>query len=105
MGESIIMIKHVGYDKDGKVLGVQCKEHNYDELPQKGLGKSFANVGLMEPVNIPASVGYNLAIWNHSKVEIERRAVELDAQMYWRELPSTKPSGEHSYQLWFAKKD
>ncbi len=98
------MIQFGGFDKNGEVVHVNCITHNYSDLPMKGLGKSMEAVGINEPVIIPQSAGLNNIIWGYSKAEIERRAYELNAEIYWMELPCLNASDETKIQMWFSFK-
>lgn len=103
------MVKFGGYDKEGKVIEIKCKEHKFSDLPMNGLTRSFDNIGLYEPVIIPISEGINLDIWMIAQARIKNRAEVLKAQINWTEIyPEILLAGccnvknEPKYLVWFS---
>jgi hypothetical protein len=96
------MIKFGGFDKNGRALHIACVTHSYSDLPMKELGKSMESVGIDEPVIIPQSAVLETIIWNYTKAEIDRRAYELKAEVFWMELPPQNTADERKVQMWFS---
>lgn len=99
-------MKHSGEDIIKQIGGenVVQKKHYYKDLPSKGLGRSFDDVGLDEPVIIPFAFETYDVIWESSIENMKQRASELDAEVLLQMLLSTGAGDYDKYKVWFKKK-
>ncbi len=97
----------LGFDENGNAIFEDAKIHRWEDLPMHGFGKSFKGVGLYEIVILPFYYNidefvWNSTIWEFTKYEIVKRAIELDAEYLIQEHFNAEKK-DFERILWFRK--
>jgi hypothetical protein len=78
--------------------------HYYDDLPYKGLGKNFDNVGLLEYIILSPVSLYYTELTSFTFRNMHQRAAILNADIHWMSIRGQNPNEADRMMIWFKAK-
>lgn len=92
-----------GYNRDGTVNFQEVEAIRFEDLPRKGLGVDFTEIGLNQPVICKASSFVDLNVTSIYMGNIAKRIDELGCHAVWVEASPESPGDERKIILTFRK--